>query len=70
MTSPIKGVVKQRQDPLRERYRTAPNKARITDSAKTAMDKSEDPFHATVARGRGVGRIMAHRHPSRDRRLS
>lgn len=48
-----KGIVKQRQDPLRERYRTAPDEARIVDSAKTVMNESEDPFHSTVVPGEG-----------------
>ncbi len=64
MTNNMKGVVKRRQDPLRERYRTAPEEARITDSAKTAMNGSEDPFHATVAPGEDQGaswRIGIHR---------
>lgn len=55
MTNNRKGIVKQRQDPLRERYRTAPDEARITDSAKTAMNGSEDPFHAKVAPGEAYG---------------
>jgi uncharacterized OsmC-like protein len=64
MTSNRKGVVKQRQDPLRERYRTAPDEARITDSAKTAMNGSEDPFHAAVTPGEDFGaswRVGIHR---------
>ena len=64
MTNTIKGIVKQRQDPLRERYRTAPDEARIIDSAKTAMHDSEDPFHATVAPGEAYGaswRVGIHR---------
>lgn len=55
MPNNVKGIVKQRQDPLRERYRTAPDEARITDSAKTAMNGSEDPFHATVLPGEECG---------------
>ncbi|MGO9744574.1 MAG: OsmC family protein [Roseiarcus sp.] len=64
MTNNMKGIVKQRQDPLRERYRTALDEARITDSAKTAMNGSEDPFHTTVAPGEEYGaswRVGIHR---------
>ncbi len=64
MTNNMKGIVKQRQDPLRERYRTALDEARITDSAKTAMNGSEDPFHATVVPGEEYGaswRVGIHR---------
>jgi len=64
MTSHRTGVVKQRQDPLRERYRTAPDEARITDRAKTAMNGSEGPFHATVTPGDDDGaswRVGIHR---------
>ena len=34
MTGHTKGIAKQRQDPLRERYRIAANEAYIVDSAK------------------------------------
>ena len=51
MTDHVKGIVKQRQDPLRKQYRTAPDEARITDSAKTVMNGAEDPFHAAVVAG-------------------
>jgi uncharacterized OsmC-like protein len=64
MTNQVIGIAKQRQDPLRERYRTAPDEARITDSAKTAMNGSDDPFHATVVAGEeqvGPWRIGIHR---------
>jgi len=53
MTGHTKGIAKQRQDPLRERYRIAANEAYIVDSAKTVRDGSEDPFHSTVAPGDG-----------------
>jgi len=55
MTDHVKGIAKQRQDPLRERYRTEPDEARIIDSAKTVMNGSEGPFHATVVAGDGQG---------------
>lgn len=64
MTDHVKGIAKQRQDPLRERYRTAPDEACITDSARTAMNGSEDPFHATVMVGNeqnGPWRVGIHR---------
>jgi len=51
MTEQVKSIAKQRQDPLRDRYRTAVEEARIVDSAKTVMNGSEDPFHATVVAG-------------------
>ncbi len=43
-------IVKQRQDPLRERYRSAADEARIIDRART-VDVRTDPFHGTVAPG-------------------
>jgi uncharacterized OsmC-like protein len=46
-------IVKQRQDPLRERYRSAVNEARITDGARTLNDGAGDPFHGTVVAGEG-----------------
>jgi len=64
MTDNLKGIVKQRQDPLRERYQTEPDKARITDCAKTVMNRSEDPFHSTVVAGdeqAGPWRVGIHR---------
>ena len=64
MTNTVKGIVKQRQDPLRERYRTAPEEALITDSARTVMGISEDPFHSTVVPGEGYDaswRVGIHR---------
>jgi uncharacterized OsmC-like protein len=62
MTNNMKGIVKQRQDPLRERYRTAPDEARIVDGAKTAMHGSEDPFHSMVVAEHGAPwRVGIHR---------
>lgn len=64
MTSNSKGIVKQRQDPLRERYRTAPDEARIVDGAKTITNESDDPFHGEVVAGEGQGgswRVGIHR---------
>jgi len=57
MTNHVKGIAKQRQDPLRERYRTAADEACIIDSAKTVTNGSEDPFHCTVAAGEGHGAL-------------
>ena len=64
MTDHVKGIAKQRQDPLRERYRTAADEARIVDGAKTVMNGSEDPFHASVVAGDEHGaswRVGIHR---------
>jgi len=55
MPDHLKGIVKQRQDPLRERYRITPDEARIVDSAKTVMKASEGPFHASVVPGEEHG---------------
>ena len=49
------GIVKQRQDPLRARYRTVAADARITDSARTISDGAGGPFHGTVVPGDGHG---------------
>ena len=55
MGKPATSIVKQRQDPLRDRYRRVPNAARITDRARTIADGAADPFHGTVALGEGCG---------------
>ena len=58
------GLVKQRQDPLRERYRTAPQEAWIVDGATTTQDKSKDAFHSSVVPGKGydlLWRVGIHR---------
>lgn len=47
-------TVKQRQDPLRERYRATPDLALITDHAKAASSGA-DPFHGSVTAGEGQG---------------
>lgn len=44
-------IVRQRQDPLRERYRIAANEAWIRDHAHTVYDHAHDPFHGLVAPG-------------------
>jgi uncharacterized OsmC-like protein len=53
MSTPTKSIAKQRQDPLRERYRVAPTEAWINDGARTLANGAEDPFHCTVAAGQG-----------------
>jgi uncharacterized OsmC-like protein len=44
-------IVKQRQDPLRERYRGVPGEALVTDCARTIDDRGDDPFHGSVMLG-------------------
>ena len=48
-------IVKQRQDPLRARFRSGAADARITDCARTVADAADDPFHGTVVPGEGHG---------------
>jgi uncharacterized OsmC-like protein len=43
--------VRERQDPLRERYRAAPEKAAITDRARSTGGVETDPFHGHVVPG-------------------
>jgi hypothetical protein len=43
--------VRARQDPLRARYKTAPQDASITDRAKAAGGTDTDPFHGRVMPG-------------------
>lgn len=43
--------VRRRQDPLRERYRTEPNGALITDRARAIKGTETDPFHGFFAPG-------------------
>ena len=64
MINHTKGIAKQRQDPLRERYRIAPEEAWIIDGARTVQKGSEDPFHSTVVAGEGydaLWRVGIHR---------
>jgi uncharacterized OsmC-like protein len=64
MSDRVKSIAKHRQDPLRERYRTAPDEARIVDSAKTITNGSDGPFHTEVVAGEGQGgswRVGIHR---------
>jgi len=53
MSDSKRGIVKQRQDPLREQYRMTPEAAQITDGAGTVQNVRSDPFHTTVAPGHG-----------------
>ena len=50
MTQDMTALVKQRQDPLQDRYTNAPYAARITDHA-VASNRGADPFHGTVTAG-------------------
>lgn len=43
--------VTERQEPLRERYETAPEEAAITDQARTTDGTGTDPFHGFVVPG-------------------
>lgn len=49
----MKNRVRERQDPLRERYRTAPSEAWIVDRARTERGVAQDPFHGTLVAGEG-----------------
>ncbi|MDD2734112.1 MAG: OsmC family protein [Desulfuromonadaceae bacterium] len=40
-----------RQDPLRERYKVAPEEAQITDRGRTSWSLENDPFHGLVIPG-------------------
>jgi len=51
MTASSNSIVRQRQDPLRERYRSAANEAWIADSARSVYDREDDPFHGVVIPG-------------------
>lgn len=45
--------VRERQDPLRERYKTSAGEAAITDRARTTGGADTDPFHGFVVPGSG-----------------
>ena len=47
------GIVRQRQGPLRERYRRVPGEARISDGARTVNACDGDPFHGVVVPANG-----------------
>jgi uncharacterized OsmC-like protein len=51
MNRVAESIVKQRQDPLRERYRRDANEAWIMDRARTLRDPGSDPFHGIVVFG-------------------
>jgi uncharacterized OsmC-like protein len=58
------GIVKQRQDPLRDRYRVAPEEAWIIDGARSVQNGSVDSFHSVVTPGEGYDaqwRVGIHR---------
>lgn len=48
-------IVKERQDPLRQLYRSIPTEAQITDCARTTDNRGADPFHGAVMAGEGHG---------------
>ncbi|SEP24064.1 Uncharacterized OsmC-related protein [Salinihabitans flavidus] len=52
MSKTMTALVKERQEPLQDRYKTAPDEARITDHA-IAESGAADPFHGTVKVGDG-----------------
>jgi uncharacterized OsmC-like protein len=51
MTSQSRTFVGDRQDPLRDRYRTEPGAAQITDRARSVRGAELDPFHGRVVAG-------------------
>ncbi|PEN12212.1 osmotically inducible protein OsmC [Longibacter salinarum] len=51
MTEQDATSVRKRQDPLRERYKSVPEEATITDRAKTTGGTDTDPFHGFVVPG-------------------
>lgn len=51
MTEKATVDVRARQDPLRERYKTAPEEAGITDRGRAVGGVDLDPFHGTVVPG-------------------
>jgi uncharacterized OsmC-like protein len=51
MTSQSRTFVGDRQDPLRDRYRTEPGAAQITDRARAVGGAEFDPFHGRVVAG-------------------
>lgn len=44
-------LVMERQEPLRQRYRVAPDEARITDRGEATGGMTLDPFHGVVIAG-------------------
>jgi uncharacterized OsmC-like protein len=55
MTTKAETFVSARQDPLRQRYRTEPEAARITDRARATQGAELDPFHGRVVPGTAGG---------------
>lgn len=51
MADRAESKVRLRQEPLRERYKVAPEEALITDRARTIRGVQTDPFHGYVAPG-------------------
>jgi len=51
MNKENKTNARERQDPLRERYKDKPEEAWITDRAKTTGGDDTDPFHGVVRPG-------------------
>src|SRR5215510_8891276 len=51
MTDRIVSEVRERQDPLRERYKVAPEEAWIVDRARTGRGLDTDPFHGYTVPG-------------------
>jgi uncharacterized OsmC-like protein len=60
MTTRARTFVGDRQDPLRERYRTEPEPAQVTDRARAIGGAELDPFHGRVVAGtRGGEAVLA-----------
>src|SRR5689334_20963166 len=53
MSTKRASLVQKRQAPLRDRYRTVPAEAWITDRAHTVNAYDEDPFHGAVVPANG-----------------
>lgn len=51
--------VRERQDPLRRSYRTEPERARITDRARTVSRRLDDPFHGDLVPGDGYDALWS-----------
>jgi len=51
MTDQNTASVRERQDPLRKRYKNAPEEAAITDRARATEGTETDPFHGFVVPG-------------------
>lgn len=51
MSTPVTSLARNRQEPLRRRYRSDPAEACITDAARAAEGAALDPFHGRVVPG-------------------